>query len=115
MTRLAVRSICFLAMPLACLLLAGCGGQQESSPPADGDASGGGNAKAADSSNGKAGAASGEPAEQAQFRGPLLRNAIHILSNLEQFDQQPALEQVVDRLNQWQRAKPSRSSGKPIR
>lgn len=98
MTRVTVRSIFFLALPVASLLIAGCGGQPESSQPADGTASGTANARAA---NGKDGAA---PAEQAQFRGPLLRNAIHILSNLEQFDQQPALEQVVDRLNQWQRA-----------
>ena len=37
----------------------------------------------------------------ADYRGPVLRNAIHILANLEQFDQQLALDQVVDRLNQW--------------
>jgi tetratricopeptide (TPR) repeat protein len=37
----------------------------------------------------------------AEFREPVLRNAIHILGNLEEFDQQVALDQVVDRLNQW--------------
>jgi hypothetical protein len=37
----------------------------------------------------------------AEYRLPVLRNAIHILGNLERFDQQLALDQVVDRLNQW--------------
>jgi len=37
----------------------------------------------------------------AEYRLPVLRNAVHILGNLERFDQQLALDQVVDRLNQW--------------
>ncbi len=43
--------------------------------------------------------------EQAQYRGPLLRNAIHVLNHLEQFDETPAVNEVIDRLNQWVRAK----------
>ncbi len=37
----------------------------------------------------------------AEYRLPVLRNAIHLLGNLQRFDQQLALDQVVDRLNQW--------------
>jgi tetratricopeptide (TPR) repeat protein len=42
--------------------------------------------------------------EQGQFRAPLLQNALYDLNKLEEFDQEPALEQVVDRLNQWSRS-----------
>jgi tetratricopeptide (TPR) repeat protein len=42
--------------------------------------------------------------EQSQFRAPLLHNALFELKRLEDFDQEPALEQVVDRLNQWSRS-----------
>ncbi len=46
----------------------------------------------------------GAQADQNQFRGPLKRNALHVLNGLEQFDEGPAIEQVVDRLNQWSRS-----------
>ncbi len=48
-----------------------------------------------------------------QFRGPLLRNALHVLTHLENFDQEPALEQVVDRLNQWARTQSGEIDWKP--
>jgi tetratricopeptide (TPR) repeat protein len=43
----------------------------------------------------------GSTTSSAEYRLPVLRNAIHILGNLQRFDQQIALDQVVDRLNQW--------------
>ncbi len=46
----------------------------------------------------------GGQTEQGQFRAPLLHNAMFELNRLEDFDQDPALEQVVDRLNQWSRS-----------
>jgi hypothetical protein len=48
-----------------------------------------------------------------QFRGPLLHNALHVLTHLENFDQEPALEQVVDRLNQWARSQTGEIDWKP--
>lgn len=45
---------------------------------------------------------SGEtPTNSAEYRAQVLTNAIHILDNLDLFDEQLALDQVVDRLNQW--------------
>ncbi len=52
-------------------------------------------------------------AQESQFRGPLLRNALHMLNHLENFDQDPALEQVVDRLNQWGRSQVGAVDWKP--
>ena len=58
-------------------------------------------------------AATSGTAQESQFRGPLLRNALHMLNHLENFDQEPALEQVVDRLNQWGRSQVGAVDWKP--
>ena len=71
----------------------GCGGPAASSSGSSGPDI------TADSASAEASAAG--TTNSADFRSPVLRNAIHILANLEQFDQQLALDQVVDRLNQW--------------
>jgi len=81
--RHAERACYFAALAVALLIaLSGCGQDNKSTA-----------ASASTNSN----------AESQQFRLPLLRNAIHMLGTLEQFDEQPALEQIVDRLNQSQR------------
>ena len=51
--------------------------------------------------SGSAVSTTGATTSSAEYRLPVLRNAIHILNNLQEFDQQIALDQVVDRLNQW--------------
>ncbi len=58
-------------------------------------------------------AATAVPASDAQFRAPLLRNAIYVLNNLEQFDVEPALDQVTERLNQWARSQDVPIAWKP--
>ncbi|HKD38244.1 MAG TPA: hypothetical protein VKB78_15630 [Pirellulales bacterium] len=52
-------------------------------------------------------------ASASQFRGPLLHNGLHVLTHLENFDQEPALEQVIDRLNQWARTQTGEVDWKP--
>lgn len=41
-----------------------------------------------------------------QYRRPLLDNALHTLKNMANCDEEPALDQVIDRLNQWARSQP---------
>ncbi len=66
------------------------------------------------SSNGSAttaSAASGQPA--GLYRGQLLGNVLHMVNNMANCDEEPALEQVVDRLNQWGRSQNDELDWKP--
>lgn len=56
---------------------------------------------------GKSAAAAASTGGSQQQRNLLLQTALQMLGKMEQFDQQPALEQIVDRLNESQRDRKS--------
>lgn len=90
------RATAALALLGVCVCLgSGCGGTNSAS----GDASSGDAPTAVP--GGSDSAAADVTTSSAEYRVPVLRNAIHILGNLDRFDQQVAVDQVVDRLNQW--------------
>ncbi len=58
-------------------------------------------ADSSDSSTDLTGANATASTNSADYRAPMLRNAVHILANLDRFDERLALDQVIDQLNQW--------------
>ncbi len=74
----------FSAVVIVGLSIAGCGGDKTTGGTSAGE------------SNGKS-------AINEEDLGPILRTAINMLGSLEQFDEKPAMDEVVQRLNSWVR------------